>query len=93
MVGLGEKGLRERDGQNIYSVGPVNPFPPRGSPLMSKIVWHLRKSYIIKEPVFKAGSRRERVKLLYSVYNYVHIGVTLNVVQLYYLPVMDQENH
>ena len=30
-AGLGEKGLRKRDGQ----VGPVNPFPPRGSPLTS----------------------------------------------------------
>ena len=38
------------------------------------------------------------VKLLYStvyvhVYNYVCVGVILNVAQLYYLPVMDQENH
>ena len=35
LAGLGEKGLRNRDGQ----VGPVNPFPPRGSPLTSNIVW------------------------------------------------------
>ena len=35
LAGLGEKGLRKRDGQ----VGPVNPFPPRGSPLTSDIVW------------------------------------------------------
>ena len=33
LFGLGEKRLKKRDGQ----VGPVNPFPPRGSPLMSKI--------------------------------------------------------
>ena len=31
-----EEGLRKRDGQ----IGPVNPLPPRGTPLMSKIVWH-----------------------------------------------------
>ena len=31
---MGGKGLRKRDGQ----IGPVNPFPPIGSPLMSKIV-------------------------------------------------------
>ena len=35
LAGLGEKGLRKRDGQ----VGPVNPFPPRGSHLTSKIIW------------------------------------------------------
>ena len=35
LAGLGEKGLRKRDGQ----VGAVNPFPPRGSPLTSNIVW------------------------------------------------------
>ena len=34
LAGLGRKGLRKRDGQ----IGSVNPFPPRGSPLMSKIV-------------------------------------------------------
>ena len=52
MAGLGEKGLRKRDGQ----IGPVNPFPPRGSPLMIKLVslgWF----------------RRERVKrLVYNVF-------------------------
>ena len=32
----GEERLRKRDGQ----IGPVNLYPPRGSPLMSKIVWH-----------------------------------------------------
>ena len=32
LAGLGEKELRKRDGQ----VGPVNPFPPRGSPLINK---------------------------------------------------------
>ena len=37
LAGLGEKGLRKRDGQ--VHVGPVNPFPPRGSPLTSNIVW------------------------------------------------------
>ena len=35
LAGQGEKELRKRDGQ----VGPVNPFPPRGSPLTSNIVW------------------------------------------------------
>ena len=34
--GLGEERLRKRmHGQ----IGTVNPFPPRGSPLTSKIVW------------------------------------------------------
>ena len=33
---LGGKGLRMRDGQ----IGLVNLFPPRGSPLKSKIVSH-----------------------------------------------------
>ena len=32
---LGGKGLRKKNGQ----IGLVNPFPPRGSPLKSKIVW------------------------------------------------------
>ena len=33
LSGLGEKRLRKRDRQ----IGPVNPFPLRGSPLTSKI--------------------------------------------------------
>ena len=39
LAGLGEKGLRKRDGH----VGPVNLFPPRGSPLTSNIVWRQTK--------------------------------------------------
>ena len=37
LAGLGEEGLRKRDGQ----IHLVNPFPPRvrGSPLTSKVVW------------------------------------------------------
>ena len=35
LAGLGGKGLRRRDGL----IGPVNPFPPRGSPFTSKIIW------------------------------------------------------
>ena len=35
LAGLGGEGLRKGDGQ----IGPVNPFPPRGPPLTSKIVW------------------------------------------------------
>ena len=43
MAGLGEKGLGKRDGQ----VGPVNPFPPRGSPLTSNLSG-VRQSKITK---------------------------------------------
>ena len=35
LAAVGGKGLRKRDGQ----IGSVNPFPTRGSHLMSKIVW------------------------------------------------------
>ena len=35
LAGLGGEMLRRRDGQ----IGPVHPFPPRGSPLTSNIVW------------------------------------------------------
>ena len=38
LAGLGEKGLRKRDGQITWAHA-VNPFPPRDSPLTSKIVW------------------------------------------------------
>ena len=37
MASLERKKLRERDGQ----IDPVNPFPPRDSPLTSKIAWYI----------------------------------------------------
>ena len=43
-----------------YNYVKLDYFPPRGSPLTSKVIWH-RQSKITKGAVL-AGSRRERVK-------------------------------
>ena len=46
LASLEGKRLRKRDGQ----IGSVSPFPPRGSPLTSKLV-HVRQSKITKGPI------------------------------------------
>ena len=54
LAGLGEKGLRKRDGQ----VGPVNTLPPRGSPLISKMSG-IRQSKITKRLVWAGLGNKE----------------------------------
>ena len=57
LAGLGRERVKKERWAD--TVGPVNHFPPRGSPLTSKIVWRLRESKIIKGPVL-VGSTAKR---------------------------------
>ena len=59
MASLGGKGLKKRDGQT----GPVNSFPPRGSPLTSKIAWHYGRQSKIMKGLVSAGPGEKELML------------------------------